>query len=246
MNTDNMAISGETIDYGPCAFMDEFHSRTVFSSIDRGGRYAYANQPVIAQWNLARFAETLLPLIDAEQQKAVALATEVVEGFMGRFDEEFLERMRRKIGLADAHETDADLISRLFTTMQDAGADFTLTFRRLAVAAERSSEDASVRELFGTSAGIDEWLVQWRERLASDPQSPAERAAAMRRVNPAFIPRNHRVEAALTAASASGNYEPFHRLLAILQRPYDDQPQAAEYQQPPQPSERVLQTFCGT
>jgi serine/tyrosine/threonine adenylyltransferase len=246
MNTDNMAISGETIDYGPCAFMDHFRSNTVFSSIDRAGRYAYANQPVIAQWNLARFAETLLPLIDEDAKRAVGLATDVVESFIPQFDAQFLARMRRKIGLAAASEGDAELVSRLFATMQEAAADFTLTFRRLAAAAESPSDETGVRELFGQAAGIDDWLRDWRERCANDPQSAPERAASMRRVNPAFIPRNHRVEAALSAASENGNYEPFHRLLGILLRPYDDQPEAAGYEQPPQPSERVLQTFCGT
>jgi serine/tyrosine/threonine adenylyltransferase len=246
MNTDNMAISGETIDYGPCAFMDHFHSSTVFSSIDHAGRYSYANQPVIAQWNLARFAEALLPLIDADLKRAVGLATDIVETFMPQFEAQFLERMRRKIGLAAAHEGDADLISRLFATMQEAGADFTLTFRRLALAAESPSGEAALRELFAQPAAIDEWLRGWRERLVSDPQNAAERSANMRRVNPAFIPRNHRVEAALNAASRNGDYEPFHQLMRILQRPYEDQPDVAEYGEPPQPSERVLQTFCGT
>jgi serine/tyrosine/threonine adenylyltransferase len=246
MNTDNMAISGETIDYGPCAFMDHYHPTTVFSSIDHVGRYSYANQPVIAQWNLARLAEAMLPLIDADAGKAVALATEVVESFLERFNSHYFERLCRKIGLAAGSEDDADLIARLFATMQEAGADFTLTFRRLALAAESPSNETALRELFAQPSGIDGWLRDWRGRLARDPQSAAERAASMRRVNPAFIARNHRVEAALSAASENGDFKPFHQLLGILQRPYDDQPDAADYQQPPQPSERVLQTFCGT
>jgi serine/tyrosine/threonine adenylyltransferase len=246
MNTDNMAISGETIDYGPCAFMDHYHPNTVFSSIDHAGRYAYANQPVIAQWNLARFAETLLPLIDADIDKAVGLATEVVESFMAHFDAQLFERMCRKIGLAAARDGDAELIKRLLATMQEAQVDFTLTFRRLALAAESLGKETALRELFAQPSGIDDWLRDWRERLTSDPQCVAERAANMRRTNPAFIPRNHRVEAALSAASDHGDYQPFHQLLGILQRPYDDQDEVADYQQPPQPSERVLRTFCGT
>ncbi|MGH8177858.1 MAG: protein adenylyltransferase SelO [Steroidobacter sp.] len=246
MNTDNMAISGETIDYGPCAFMDHYHPNTVFSSIDHAGRYAYANQPVIAQWNLARFAETLLPLIDADTNKAVSLATQVVESFIAQFEAQFFERMCRKIGLTEGREVDADLIKRLFATMQEAGADFTLTFRRLALAAESPGKETALRELFTQPPGIDDWLRDWRERLASDPQSAAERAASMRRVNPALIPRNHRVEAALSAASENGDCKPFHQLLGILQRPYDDQPEVADYEQPPRASERVLRTFCGT
>ena len=246
MNTDNMAISGETIDYGPCAFMDKYHPKTVFSSIDHNGRYAYANQAAIAQWNLARFAETLLPLIDPDTDKAVSLAMEVIEPFIARFDARFVEGMRRKIGLASAEESDVDLIKRLLATMQEGEADFTLTFRRLALAAESADEPGPLRELFSQTSGIDGWLSDWRQRLMRDPQSAAERAASMRRVNPAFIPRNHRVEAALNAASDRGELEPFRRLLEILQRPYDDQPDVAEYGQPPEPSERVLQTFCGT
>jgi len=246
MNTDNMAISGETIDYGPCAFMDTYNPNTVFSSIDHNGRYAYANQPAIAQWNLARLAETLLPLIDSDSDKAVTLATEVIQPFIEQFDAQFLEGMRRKIGLASAMESDADLIKRLFATMQGAEADFTLTFRRLAAAAERSSEEAGLHELFADPSGIDNWLQDWRRRLEHDPQSAAERAASMRRINPAFIPRNHRVEAALNAACERSDFKPFHELLGILERPFDDQPEVAEYGQPPEPSERVLRTFCGT
>jgi serine/tyrosine/threonine adenylyltransferase len=245
MNTDNMAISGETIDYGPCAFMDEYHPNKVFSSIDQNGRYAYANQPVIAQWNLARLAETLLPVIDTDSDKAIGLATGVVQSFIDRFDEQFLEGMRRKIGLVSELEGDADLIKRLFATMQSAEADFTLTFRRLTRAAEGLSEETALNELFAEAPDLPAWLRDWRERLAGDPQSAADRVASMLRVNPAFIPRNHRVEAALNAASG-GDLKPFHQLLEVLQRPYDDQPEAAEYAQPPQPSERVLQTFCGT
>jgi uncharacterized protein YdiU (UPF0061 family) len=248
MNTDNMAISGETIDYGPCAFMDKYDPKTVFSSIDHAGRYAYANQPGIAQWNVARLAETLLPLIDSDSDKAVGLATEVVESFIAQFDTHFLQAMRRKIGLASAVEGDADLINRLLATMRDAGADFTLTFRRLVLEAEAPAqgERTALRELFTADSAIDEWLRDWRQRLANDPQSPSERAAAMRRVNPAFIPRNHRVEAALSAASSNGDYRPFRELLGILQRPHDDQPDFAGYSQPPAPSEHVFKTFCGT
>jgi len=246
MNTDNMAISGETIDYGPCAFMDHYDPDTVFSSIDRGGRYAYANQPTIAQWDLARFAETLLPLIDADSEKAIALATQAIETFMTRFDANFLECMRRKIGLVSAAEGDDDLVKRLFAAMHSAKADFTLTFRGLSLAAESPDKQSAVRELFAETAEIDAWLRDWQLRLASDSQSVAERVATMRRVNPVFIPRNHRVEAALDAASDHGNLEPFHRLLGVLQRPYEDQPEAAEYEQPPEPSQGVYKTFCGT
>jgi len=245
MNTDNMAISGETIDYGPCAFLDSYDPNTVFSSIDHGGRYAYANQPVIAQWNLARFAETLLFLIDADPEKAIGLATEVIEPFVGRFNAHLLAGMRRKIGLAAEAQGDTELIRRLLAVLQESQADFTLTFRRLALAAESPGRSAVPGELFPDSPRAEEWLRDWHERLAHDPQTPAERAAAMRRVNPAFIPRNHRVQAALDAADA-GDYTLFFRLVTILQCPFDEQADAAAYGHPPQPSERVLQTFCGT
>jgi uncharacterized protein YdiU (UPF0061 family) len=250
MNTDNTSISGETIDYGPCAFMDKYDPKTVFSSIDHAGRYAYANQPGIAQWNVARLAETLLPLIDSDTDKAVRLATEVVESFIARFDAHFLEALRRKIGLASVAEWDAELINRLLATMHNAGADFTLTFRGLALEAENPDDAASgpsrLREMFGADSAIDGWLRDWRERLVNDPQSATERGVAMRRVNPAFIPRNHRVEAALDAASNEGDYQPFQQLVGILQHPYDDQPEHASFGQAPEPSDRVFKTFCGT
>jgi len=245
MNTDNMAISGETIDYGPCAFMDNYDPKTVFSSIDQGGRYAYANQPLIAQWNLARFAETLLFIIDPALDKAVALATEVLEPFVEEFNARFLAGMRRKLGLSSAADGDAALIKRLLAAMHDAGADFTLTFRTLAQAAESPAEPTRLRALFAASPELEGWLPEWQERIAGDPQSASDRIASMRAANPAFIPRNHRVQAALDAAE-SGNYRLFRELLEILQRPYDDQPEVTAYALPPQPSERVLQTFCGT
>jgi uncharacterized protein YdiU (UPF0061 family) len=246
MNTDNMAISGETIDYGPCAFMDAYDPNTVFSSIDHGGRYAYGNQPAIAQWNLARFAETLLPLIDADTDKAVERATAAVRNFMPAFDAQLLMRMRRKIGLAGEQEGDVGLISALLAEMKSAGADFTLTFRRLARCVDEPGDDTSFFELFAPTSGVADWLRRWRERLAGEPQDAAARAANMRRVNPAFIPRNHRVEAALEAASTHGDFAPFHRLLRILEHPYDDQPGSGEFEQPPGPGERVHRTFCGT
>jgi uncharacterized protein YdiU (UPF0061 family) len=246
MNTDNMAISGETIDYGPCAFMDDYDPKTVFSSIDHNGRYSYGNQPAIAQWNLARFAEALLTLIDPDANKAVALATEVLEPFIDGFDSLFLEGMRGKIGLSTRLDGDAELVRGLLAIMQKSHADFTLTFRRLTRIAEDSGEQPRLRELFSADSEIDGWLKTWQARLANDPRGVTERVATMRAANPAFIPRNHRVDTALKAAEV-GDYAPFRKLLSTLQRPYEDQPDAAaEYGQPPQPSQRVLQTFCGT
>ena len=226
--------------------MDHYDANTVFSSIDHGGRYAYGNQPAIAQWNLARFAETLLPIIDPDGGKGIELATAVVRDFMPDFDTRLLARMRRKIGLASEREGDAELVSALFAAMQSAGADFTLTFRRLARCVEEPGDDAALLELFEPSSGIADWLKRWRERLVSEPRDSAERAADMRRVNPAFIPRNHRVEAALEAASTHGDFGLFHQLLNILEHPYDDQPGRGEFEQPPAAGERVLRTFCGT
>ena len=246
MNTDNMAISGETIDYGPCAFMDQYNPRTVFSSIDHNGRYAYANQPAIAQWNLARLADTLIPLIDESTDKAVQLATEVIQDFMEGFDARFLEGMRKKVGLSSREDGDAELIRRLLSVMQGAAADFTLTFRKLSISAETPEGDDALRALFSGATELDEWLADWRERTARDPRSAAERAANMRQVNPAYIPRNHRVEAALNAASEHGDLEPFKRLLAILQNPFEEQPDAAGFELPAAPEERVFHTFCGT
>jgi uncharacterized protein YdiU (UPF0061 family) len=245
MNTDNMAISGETIDYGPCAFMDHYDPGTVFSSIDQNGRYAYSNQPAIAQWNLARFAETLLPLIHPDLQKAIDLATQVIEPFIAQFDAQVLSGMCRKIGLSSVMEGDAALVRALLTAMQESRADFTLTFRTLARVAEEATTKPLLRELFTATSDIDRWLQDWQERVTRDPRGIAERARSMYAANPAFIPRNHRVESALEAAE-SADYGPFHALLAVLQHPYDDQPEVAELARPPQPSERVLQTFCGT
>jgi len=246
MNTDNMALSGETIDYGPCAFMDEYDPKTVFSSIDRNGRYSYGNQPAIAQWNLARFAETLLPLLDPDTDKAVSLATQVLDPFIDQFDALFLAGLRRKIGLSTAADGDAELARNLLTSMERSHADFTLTFRRLTLMVENPDRQTHLSELFSPDSDIESWLRLWRDRLARDPLTQPERVAMMRGANPAFIPRNHRVDLALKAAER-GDYEPFRKLLGILQHPCDDQPDVeAEYGQPPQQSERVLQTFCGT
>jgi uncharacterized protein YdiU (UPF0061 family) len=245
MNTDNMSIAGETIDYGPCAFMDAYDPNTVYSSIDQQGRYAFRNQPVIAQWNLARLAETLLPLIDPDPDKAVALATAVLEPFIAQFDAHFLAGMRRKIGLAQPVEGDAELIRQLLAAMEQSHADFTLVFRRLALTAEDPAEESRLRELFADTSAIESWLHDWRSSIARDPGPRDARIAGMRAASPAFIPRNHRVQAALDAAEA-GDYLPFHTLLEVLRNPFDEQPQRSEYSQPPAPSERVLQTFCGT
>jgi serine/tyrosine/threonine adenylyltransferase len=237
MNTDNTSVSGETIDYGPCAFMDAYDPATVFSSIDRRGRYAYANQPGIAQWNLARLAETLLPLVDPDPAQAVARLTPVVQGFAGQFERHWLDGMRRKLGLAGAEDEDAALAQALLDAMQASAADFTLTFRRLAELAAGEGE---------APEGLGDWTTRWRARLARDPQAPAERATAMRAVNPAVIPRNHHVEAALCAAVDEGDFAPFERLLAVLARPFEARPEAAPYLAPPAQIDPAYRTYCGT
>jgi serine/tyrosine/threonine adenylyltransferase len=248
MNTDNMSVSGETIDYGPCAFMDAYDPATVFSSIDRRGRYAYGNQPSIALWNLARLAETLLPLIDPDPSRAVARVTPALEGFLARFEHHWLAGMRAKLGLATAEDGDAALAQGLLDAMQASGADYTLVFRQLsdAAAAEDWVARPGVERLFGESAAWSAWSGQWRARLARDPQAPAERAAAMRAVNPALIPRNYRVEEALAAAVGEGDFAPFKRLLKVVARPYDDQADAATLMAPPPSPDPEYRTFCGT
>jgi uncharacterized protein YdiU (UPF0061 family) len=254
MNTDNCAISGETIDYGPCAFMDQYHPETVFSSIDHQGRYAYANQPAIAHWNLARLAEALLPLIGVDEAAAVEQAKGVLAGFSPAFGAAWKAGLLAKIGLGDEQPGDEDLIQDLLARMAENEADFTLAFRRLADAAE--GDAAGFRALFADPAAADAWLVRWQARIAAGEVSPPEggaatipppaRAAAMRAVNPAYIPRNHLVEEALAAAVQNDDLAPFDALLAVLARPFEDQPGRERYALPPQPEERVRATFCGT
>jgi uncharacterized protein YdiU (UPF0061 family) len=244
MNTDNMAISGETIDYGPCAFMDHYDPATVFSSIDTRGRYAYANQPRIAQWNLARFAETLLSLIDDDENRAIARATEMVNAFQGHYERHWLKGMRAKLGLFSEDEADLNLATGFLTAMERKKVDYTLAFRYLADAA--LGQEEPIRALFPDPSAYDLWSGQWRERLSRESVAPLVRAQAMRRANPAFIPRNHRVEEALSAAVESGDYAPFETLLNILSRPFDDQPEFAAFAQPAPEGRGCYQTFCGT
>ena len=245
MNTDNSSVSGETIDYGPCAFMDHYDPATVFSSIDAQGRYAYANQPQIALWNLTRLAECLLPLFSDDKNDAIEQAQSILAEFAGKFSTVYQAGLRAKIGLLTARDGDEALVQDLLDAMARNQADFTLTFRRLADAA-RDPDDASVGLLFADASAFDAWAVRWRERLAAEPQPATLRYAAMRAVNPGFIPRNHRVEAVIEAAMNRDDYAPFEQLLAVLSRPFEDQPDFAGYADPPQPGQRVLQTFCGT
>lgn len=254
MNTDNMTISGETIDFGPCAFLDEYDHMKVFSSIDQQGRYAYRNQPGIGQWNMARLAECLLPLIDADQDRAVEAANDVLKKFSETFQKSWAAVFRKKLGLTTEEAEDGDLAQTLLAAMQEGRADFTLTFRRLCAVAEADAGNDAAAKLKAEAAFLEgfapwqkaeAWLPLWRERLARDPSGGADRAAAMRAVNPAIIPRNHRIEEAIVAAG-EGDLTPFQRLLAAVGAPYEDRPEFAAYADAPKDEERVLRTFCGT
>jgi serine/tyrosine/threonine adenylyltransferase len=248
MNTDNTSISGETIDYGPCAFMESYDPAKVYSSIDHGGRYAYGNQPRVALWNLARLAESLLPLLAQEsgsEEAAIVAANEALSTFEPTYEATRRAGLRRKLGLVLERECDAALAENLLQCMAANRADFTLTFRRLCDAAAGPEGDAGVRALFADPAAYDGWAAQWR-RLEGESADEQARAAAMRRVNPAFIPRNHLVEAALEAANLRQDFQPFEDLLAVISRPYDERPELERYSAPARPEECVLQTFCGT
>jgi uncharacterized protein YdiU (UPF0061 family) len=245
MNTDNMSIAGETIDYGPCAFMDAYHPTTVFSSIDEHGRYAYANQPPIARWNLTRFAETLLPLLDNDIDKAVPIAQAALGPFDPQFQAHLIAGFRRKLGLATEEAEDVTLIKTLLDAMQGGEADFTLVFRRLSEEAGQDSAD-SCRSLFRNPAAFDEWEGRWRQRLLREPASAEARRDAMLRVNPLYIPRNHQIEAVIQAAIEHDDFAPFEALLGVLARPFEAQPGQEDYERPPEVHERVLATFCGT
>ena len=242
MNTDNMAVSGETIDYGPCAFLDAYDPAKVFSSIDRNGRYAYANQPPIAQWNLARLAECLLPHFQRQGDEGVADAREAIEAFAGQFGAAWLAGFRRKLGLATEAADDEALVRDFLSALEAVQADFTLSFRALAVAAGDPGFD-ELPALPKTPA-MDAWLERWRTRCGNEGGSD-ELAQRLKAANPAVIPRNHRVEAALSAAAA-GDLAPFNGLLEAVRRPYDDAPAQRGFMAAPAAGEQVLQTFCGT
>jgi uncharacterized protein YdiU (UPF0061 family) len=246
MNTDNTAISGETIDYGPCAFLDEYDPNKTFSSIDHGGRYAFANQPRIAQWNLARFGEALLPLLADDENEAVRLATERLQRFSALFAASHARVLRAKLGLVREEEDDPALAADLLDRMASSGVDYTILFRGLCAAAESPSADAPIASFFGEPSAFHDWSQAWRRRLAREPLAPGARAAAMRLANPAFVPRNHRIAQAIEAAVRRDDFEPFETLVRVLGRPYEDQPEFAHLADPPRPGERVLQTFCGT
>jgi len=244
MNTDNMSVAGETIDYGPCAFIDAYDPAAVFSSIDRMGRYAYGNQPSVSHWNLTRLAEAMLPLLSENETEAVELAQAALSAFPGRFERAYHGELTRKLGLSDVREGDAALAATILNAMAANQVDFTLFFRALGVAVAGDNEP--VRALFIDPTAFDAWEVGWRVRLAKEPLDASIRRATMDAVNPAFIPRNHRVEAMIVAAVERDDFGPFETLLELLSRPYEDQPDFAEFANPPKAHERVLATFCGT
>jgi uncharacterized protein YdiU (UPF0061 family) len=249
MNTDNTSISGETIDYGPCAFMEAYDPDKVFSSIDLNGRYAYGNQPDAVHWNLTRLAEALLPVLEQEagsKEAALASAYEALAAFGPQFEAARAAGLRRKLGLFTEREGDAALAEDLLNRMATNRADFTLTFRRLCDAAAGPEGDGGVRVLFAEPGAYDSWAAGWRRRLEEEGVSGQERSAAMRAASPAFIPRNHVVEAALDAAVNRQDFQPFEELLDVVSRPYEDRPGLERYTTPARPEECVSQTFCGT
>ncbi len=237
MNTDNTSISGETIDYGPCAFLDEYDPDKTFSSIDHAGRYAYANQPNVARWNVTRLAEALLPIVAEDQAEALRLATERLERFATRFERAYLGVMRKKLGLVREEPGDEDLVQRVLEHLAERALDFTVFFRRLCASTDATKDDEP--------EALRTWMTAWRERLALEEGTPGDAATRMRAANPAFIPRNHRIEELIEAARRD-DFGPFETLVRVLATPYEDQPEHAHLAAPPKPEERVRQTFCGT
>ena len=237
MNTDNMTISGETIDYGPCAFMDAYDPKTVFSSIDQMGRYAYCNQPVITKWNLARFAECLVPLIDKDQKKAIKIATETINSFEKKYEEKWMNMMRDKLGLFGLDNKDKLLILDLLTWMHEKKADYTNTFCHLMNATPKKDK------LYEDNNFIN-WKKRWEERLLKNNKIKKKCIELMRNNNPLVIPRNHKVEEALKAAEQN-NFEPINKIIKILNKPYSEQEEMLDYQFPSVSKEKY-QTFCGT
>ncbi len=248
MNTDNMTISGESIDFGPCAFMESFDPATVFSSIDQNGRYAYGNQPNIAHWNLARLAETLLPLISDDPDEAITLATKVLHTFPARHHDQWVIGMRAKLGLGaddsgESGDGDEQLMTDLLGLMHEHRVDYTSCMR--ALSATVRGDGPGARSLFADPNGFDAWTLRWQTRLAADGRDPVARAAAMDLANPAYIPRNHLVEAALSAAT-DGDLGPFERLLEVLAAPFDERPGLEAYASPAPATFGRYRTFCGT
>jgi uncharacterized protein YdiU (UPF0061 family) len=244
MNTDNMTISGETIDYGPCAFMDEYHPATVFSSIDKQGRYAYANQPAILIWNLTRLAETLIPLVHDEKEESIKLLTEVLQLIKPVYENFWLMNMRSKIGLSKEDPKDYELINNFLEIMKDEKIDFTLAFRVLSKAL--TGDMAIARNLFNNSKKFDVWFMHWQERVSQENVPDEDIVNAMNKINPIYIPRNHKVEEALFSAVHKNDMEPFSNLLSVLMNPYEENEENESYALPSPNPEIPFKTFCGT
>ncbi|MCW9033357.1 MAG: YdiU family protein [Rhodospirillales bacterium] len=244
MNTDNCSVIGETIDFGPCAFMDTFHPGKVFSSIDHMGRYAWRNQPNIAQWNLAQFAQTLLPLLDEDDEKAVEKAQEALSTFNDQFSQDYYGGFGKKLGFMATQDDDPKFIEDTLELLTAHKVDFTLFFRHLTSDLENDNF-TTLSALFSEPTAFLDWVASWKIRIAKEGMSTADRMATMQAVNPIFIPRNHRIEEMIQAA-LTGDYEPFERLLKILSLPFTSQPEHADYETPPKPDEIIHETFCGT
>tara|TARA_B100000953_G_scaffold24630_1_gene20137 strand:- start:90 stop:1574 length:1485 start_codon:yes stop_codon:yes gene_type:complete len=246
MNSDNTSISGETIDYGPCAFMDSYDPATVFSSIDHHGRYAYGNQPNIAQWNIACLGECLLPLIHPDRNKAIGIAEEILDSFQDKFRKYWLSGMYKKIGLTQNEPEDINLLEQLLELMKENKTDYTLTFRYLSDAIENDTGNSNFEKQFLSQNKISEWLVSWRKRLKIQSASFKKIKMSMQKENPAFIPRNHRIEKAIYEAVDNNDYSYMDHLILLLNKPYQDQPNNSEYMHPPEKPDHNYQTFCGT
>ena len=246
MNSDNTSISGETIDYGPCAFMDNYDPATVFSSIDHHGRYAYGNQPNIARWNIACLGESLLPLIHPDRNKAIGIAEEILDSFQAKFRKYWLSGMYKKIGLTQNEPEDINLLEQLLELMKENKTDYTLTFRYLSDAIENDIGNSNFEKQFLSQNKISKWLVRWRKRLKIQSASFKKIKMSMQKENPAFIPRNHRIEKAIYEAVDNNDYSYMDHLILLLNKPYQDQPDNSEYMHPPEKPDHNYQTFCGT
>ena len=246
MNSDYTSITGETIDYGPCAFMDSYDPATVFSSIDHHGRYAYGNQPNITQWNIACLGECLLPLIHPGRNKAIGIAEEILDSFQDKFRKYWLSGMYKKIGLTQNEPEDINLLEQLLELMKENKTDYTLTFRYLSDAIENDTGNSNFEKQFLSQNKISEWLVSWRKRLKIQSASFKKIKMSMQKENPAFIPRNHRIEKAIYEAVDNNDYSYMDHFILLLNKPYQDQPNNSEYMHPPEKPDHNYQTFCGT
>jgi uncharacterized protein YdiU (UPF0061 family) len=244
MNTDNMSISGETIDYGPCAFMNTYNPETVFSSIDVQGRYAFQNQPSILTWNLTRLAETFIPLVDNNKDGSVKLLTEVLQLIKPVYTNYWLSIMRSKIGLSKEEHNDIELIAQFLEIMAEEKADFTLSFRMLSKAL--IGDKSKIKKLFSNSRRLDGWIMLWQERVSQENIAVETIANSMDKINPLYIPRNHKVEEALDEAVFKNNMRSFNIMLSVMQNPYDEIESNKSFAEAPISQDKSYKTFCGT